>query len=118
MRESRRVLYLRGSLRKAELPRGRTFLSVIRSGRSTSRDGSESSQKSAAHLWLADHVAAVAAAAQSYPQYKTSTERRLRRRGAERAPAQHKDGLDDHADEDVLARDREREQHARIQDHA
>lgn len=58
------------------------------------------------------------AATQSYPQYKTPTERRLRRRGAERAPSQYKDGLNDHADEDVFARGREREQYARIQDHA
>lgn len=64
MRESGRVLYLRGSFREAELPRGRTFLSVIRSGRSTSGDGSESSQKSTAHFWLADHVAAVAGTSQ------------------------------------------------------
>lgn len=43
LRESGRVLYFRGGFREAELSRGRTFLSVIRSGRSTSGDGSESS---------------------------------------------------------------------------
>lgn len=58
------------------------------------------------------------AATQSHSQYKTSTERRLRRRGAKRAPTQHKDGFNDHADEDVFARGREREQYTRIQDHA
>lgn len=42
----------------------------------------------------------------------------MRRRRAERAPPQHQDGPDDHEDEDVLARGREREQRAGIQDHA
>lgn len=67
---------------------------------------------------LKERLLSVAAAAQSHPQYKAPSERRLRRRGAERASTQHKDGPDDHEDEDVLARDREREQHAGIQDHA
>lgn len=58
------------------------------------------------------------AAAQSHSQHKTSAERRLRRRSAERTTSQHKDGLNDHADENVLARDRERDQHTGIQDHA
>lgn len=103
------MLHLCGGIREAKLSRGRIILSVIRSGGSTSGDGSESSQKGTAYLWLADHATAVAAAAQSHSQHKTSVERCLRRRSAERTTSQHKDGLNDHADENVLARGRKRE---------
>jgi len=60
LREPGRVLHLRRGVSEAELPRGRAFLSVIRSGRSTVGDGTESSQEGTADFRLADHVAAVA----------------------------------------------------------
>jgi len=191
------MLHLCGGFCEAKLSRGWTFLSVIRSGRFTPGDGSESSPKGTAHFRLANHVTALAgtyqqcltqcikiihyivtssrvingfcdgkssrkirlertkrgtarsivvseshcdrlneelrfvifgkrqkslkkrrfcfpAAAQSHSQHKTPAERRLRRRGAERTTSQHKDGLNDYANEDVFARGREWEQRARI----